>query len=504
MRPASCISAFLLAVLLQAAPCSVASYAASSSAASRPSTATQRLAERCDADGPLAQSVWGFCAVNLKGDTLVWLNPERRMVPASNLKLITTGAALLALGPGYRFRTTFATDGVVAGSTSAVADLSKSFPGSGRPSAAGSSAGSISPESDLSQNLLSAGGENLPAAVLRGNLYILGGGDPMIGDIFPYLPKEDETFGRWYKILSDNKISSIEGDIVGEGSWFSAPIPHPDWGTEDLESRDGVVPCGLTWRGRMGDTIPDGPFSAALHYLQWLSAPASYTGAENRSAASDTSAVPRIGVSGIAREWTSSDPSPDSLTVLGSIESLSLAELARIANCQSDNFIAETFIKTMGKTGRGDDSYKSSAEAMHRALSPLGLMSASGQMRFADGSGLSRKNYVSPAFMTAFLRAMTRSRVWQVFLDSLPYAGEKKTTLEKRLPKAPAALKRRIRMKSGSMNGVRCFSGYILPADGRKENTIVFSILTNNAVAQGSQVYQTIDAMVESLAKENE
>ena len=478
MRPAFCIPALLLAVLLQAAPCSVASYAASSSAASRPSTATQRLAERCDADGPLAQSVWGFCAVNLKGDTLVWLNPERRMVPASNLKLITTGAALLALGPGYRFRTTFATDGIVAGS--------------------------VSPEADLSQNLLSAGGENLPAAVLRGNLYILGGGDPMIGDIFPYLPKEDETFGRWYKILSDKGITSIEGDIVGEGSWFSAPNPHPDWGTEDLESRDGVVPCGLTWRGRMGDTIPDGPFSAALHYLKWLSAPASYTGAENRSAASDTSAVPRIGVSGVAREWTSADPSPDSLTVLGSIESLSLAELARIANCQSDNFIAETFIKTMGKTGRGDDSYKSSAEAMHRALSPLGLMSASGQMRFADGSGLSRKNYVSPAFMTAFLRAMTRSRVWQVFLDSLPYAGEKKTTLEKRLPKAPAALKRRIRMKSGSMNGVRCFSGYILPADGRKENTIVFSILTNNAVAQGSQVYQTIDAMVESLAKENE
>ena len=58
-------------------------------------------------------------------------------------------------------------------------------------------------------------------------------------------------------------------------------------------------------------------------------------------------------------------------------------------------------------------------------------------------------------------------------------------------------------MKSGSMDGVRCFSGYILPSDGKPGNTIVFSILTNNAVAPGSQVYPLIDAMIESLANEN-
>ena len=58
-------------------------------------------------------------------------------------------------------------------------------------------------------------------------------------------------------------------------------------------------------------------------------------------------------------------------------------------------------------------------------------------------------------------------------------------------------------MKSGSMNGVRCFSGYILPSSGRAEETIVFSILTNNAVAPSSQVYPLLDAMIESLANEN-
>lgn len=396
-----------------------------------PRHAARQLAERNDADGPLAQSVWGFLAVNMKGDTLVNLNSGRRMVPASNLKLITTGAVLLNLGGDYRYSTTFATAAPVRDS------------------------------------------------VLAGDLVVIGGGDPLIGELFPYLPAPDETFGKWYKILTDNGIRSVVGDIIGDGSWFAGPQCHPDWNVEDLETRDGVVPSGLTWRGKMGDTLPDGPSTAALRFREWL----------------DASVGQMAGHDG--------NVAPDSLRILGSVESLPLRDLIRIANCQSDNFIAETLIKTLGKSINGDDAYGPSTEALHKALAPLGLMAASGQMRFADGSGLSRKNYVSPAFMVAFLRAMARSRAWDDFLQSLPFPGEKETTLERRLPKKPYTLRHRIRMKSGSMNGVRCFSGYILPNNGRKDDIIAFSILTNNAVAQGSQVYGLIDEMIESLANEN-
>ena len=402
-------------------------------ASCRPSTATQRLAERNDVDGPLAQSVWGFLAVNLKGDTLVCLNPQRRLVPASNLKLITTGTALLALGEDFRYTTTLAID--------APAD-----------------------------------------SVLRANLYIIGGGDPLLGELFPYLPGQDETFGRWSKALADAGVRRIEGSIIGDGSWFTAPQYHPDWNVEDLQTRDGVVPSGLTWRGKMGDSIPDGPSSAALHYLAWLQT------CDSTCTATASAAVA---------------PPVDSLTVLATLPSLPLRDLVRIANCQSDNFIAETLLKTLGKLRGDGDDYPSSIAALRQSLSPLGLMAASGQMRFADGSGLSRKNYVSPAFMVSFLRGMYRSRVRKAFMASLPFAGEPKTTLENRLPKRPWALRHRIFMKSGSMNGVRCFSGYILPSSGRAEETIVFSILTNNAVAPSSQVYPLLDAMIESLANEN-
>ena len=425
----------LLTVLLLAAPLSVAARQGTGAAPAtcRPSTATQRLAEQNDADGPLAQSVWGFLAVNLKGDTLVCLNPQRRLVPASNLKLITTGAALLALGEDFRYTTTLATD--------APAD-----------------------------------------SVLRANLYIIGGGDPLLGELFPYLPGPDETFGRWSKALADAGVRRIEGSIIGDGSWFTAPQYHPDWNVEDLQTRDGVVPSGLTWRGKMGDSIPDGPSSAALHYLAWLQVRDSTCTATASAAAA---------------------PPVDSLTVLATLPSLPLRDLVRIANCQSDNFIAETLLKTLGKLRGDGDDYPSSIAALRQSLSPIGLMAASGQMRFADGSGLSRKNYVSPAFMVSFLRGMYRSRVRKAFMASLPFAGEAKTTLENRLPKRPWALRHRILMKSGSMNGVRCFSGYILPSSGRAEETIVFSLLTNNAVAPSSQVYPLLDAMIESLANEN-
>ena len=439
---------------------------------SAPHTATQRLAEQADADSPLSGSVWGFLAVNLRGDTLVCLNPQRRLVPASNLKLITTGAALLSLGEDFRYSTTFATDATCLRATDAasvpVATPATSAPGSPSASAPGASAA-------------------VSDSTLRGNLYIIGGGDPLIGELFPYLPSPDETFGRWSKVLADNGIRRIEGDILGDGSWFSEPQPHPDWNVEDLRTRDGVVPAGLTWRGKMGDSLPDSPSTAALHFREWLGLNGIASGTPN------TALAPPIDF----------PLSLDSLLILGTVPSLPLRDLVRIANCQSDNFIAETLLKTLGKLRGDGDDYPSSIVALRKALSPIGLMSASGQMRFADGSGLSRKNYVSPEFMVSFLKGMYRSRVRKAFVASLPFAGEPKTTLENRLPKRPWALRHRILMKSGSMNGVRCFSGYILPSSGKAEETIVFSLLTNNAVAPSSQVYPLLDSLLESLAKEN-
>lgn len=398
-----------------------------------PKTATQKAVQDADYDGPLSQSIWGICAVNVKGDTLAWLNATRRMVPASNMKLITTGAALLTFGGDYTYKTRFATDG------------------------------------------------ELRDSVLFGNLYIVGGGDPMIGNLFSYLPSTESTFRSWFKVLRSNGIKHITGDIVGDGNYFDAIQRHADWSVEDVATRDGVVPSGLTWRGRMKDTIPDGPYPAALHFLEWLRTDSTLT------------------VAGCAREGTA-----DSLVTLGEVKSRPLRSLVRTANCQSDNFIAETLAKSLGMRFGGDDEYAVIPAALRRSLSPLGLATASAKMRFADGSGLSRKNYVSPSFMVRYLLAMANSKVYRDFFASLPRAGEKNTTLSNRLPDADSELKNRIHMKSGSMNGVNCLSGYIVSGDGDPSKTIVFSILTNNSVDPSRVVYRQIDALLETLAKENQ
>ena len=399
--------------------------------------ALQKTAEALDAKGgALENAVWGMLAVNFRGDTLVNLNSRKCMVPASNMKLVTTAAALLKLGRNYSFKTTLATDGPIQDST------------------------------------------------LVGNLYIIGGGDPLIGNLFSYLPGEDVPFGKWHKILENNGIRRINGEIIGDGSYFCGELRHTDWSTEDDRSKDGVVPSGLTWRGKMGDSIPDGPLAAAVHFHRWL--------VQNG-----------IEISGIARE-ADGDPSADSLVLLGTAPSASLAHIVTIANRQSDNFCAETLLKAIGKATDGSDEYDSATAALHRALSPIGLAGPSAKMRFADGSGLSRKNYLSPEFLVRLLRAMARTGLYRDYLNSLPRPGRRDGTLATRMSKAPAEVKARICMKSGSMNGVRCFSGYILPSGGgAASETIAFSLMVNNYVGRQAELAPILDKLILELANCN-
>ena len=64
----------------------------------------------------------------------------------------------------------------------------------------------------------------------------------------------------------------------------------------------------------------------------------------------------------------------------------------------------------------------------------------------------------------------------------------------------PAAMKDRILVKSGSMNGVRCYSGYVIPTEGAKEETIIFSIMVNNCTSPTWKVRPLLDKIMGALA----
>jgi D-alanyl-D-alanine carboxypeptidase/D-alanyl-D-alanine-endopeptidase (penicillin-binding protein 4) len=88
------------------------------------------------------------------------------------------------------------------------------------------------------------------------------------------------------------------------------------------------------------------------------------------------------------------------------------------------------------------------------------------------------------------------------FAGRLPSPGGN-GTLSYNMKNYPAATKERIKVKSGSMSGVRCYSGYIIPREGCKDETIVFSIMVNNCTAPTWKLRPLLDKMMGMLAEQN-
>ena len=110
-----------------------------------------------------------------------------------------------------------------------------------------------------------------------------------------------------------------------------------------------------------------------------------------------------------------------------------------------------------------------------------------------DGSGLSRHNLLSPSFICSFLQAMTSSPEFSRFVSSLPAPGSG-GTLHGVMPEYDKGITSKIRLKSGSMSGVKCFSGYIFPEDGGEP--AVFSIMINNSLLSQYRLQKITDRLI--------
>ena len=200
-----------------------------------------------------------------------------------------------------------------------------------------------------------------------------------------------------------------------------------------------------------------------------------------------------------SQEYGSYAAKVDDLTVIGETQSPTLKEIALMTNLKSDNFYAETLLRTLGRRMHHSATYDSSYVALNDVFKSLGVDASGVQIR--DGSGLSRHNYLSPSFIVSFLKAMMDSPAFGDYIQTIGVAGG--AHYESRLASESADVRNRVHLKSGSMNGVRCYSGYIEPRDGTKEDVIVFSIMTNNALVRASQVDPILDRIMAFLASEN-
>ena len=492
----------------------------SATAAYPPATEAQRTISRICRQNPLNNSLAGVFALRMDGDTVAAVNIRQKLVPASNVKLLTTGLALHLLGPDYRFETRLACSGEIVD------------------------------------------------GVLKGDLYILGGGDPTTGARTESADPLTTTFARWAQLLADAGISRIEGRVLGDPRFFSETTPQNlGWTYDDLGTNYGAGPLGLnffenaqnfyvtpaasvgappTVRPRYPDTpwmrysvsattgaarssntlyyvnTGFGPFGEVAgsfpvdrrgYTLECSNLFGAYTcayyfynylkekGIGVQGGYGDISSRGEIRTDLVFGGTRDRAPGWDQLRVLGSARSATLADIVRDTNGESDNFYAETLLRMVARqSGRGtgpDDCTDAAEEAFHA----LGLRTDGACQQF-DGSGLSRKNYVSPEFFVRFLKRMTTLPAWDAYFASLPVPGAK-GTLENRFPDAEQEFKDRIHMKTGSMNGVRCLSGYILSSDGDPAHTIVFSLLVNNCTAPGRTVTDAIDAIITAIAAEN-
>jgi len=440
---------------------------------------------------PLKGAVWGILARRADGTVLAEYNAGTRMIPASNLKLVTTGTALHAFGAGHRFRTSLAYTGTIQ-----------------------------------------------PDGTLDGDLYIVGGGDPTIGAQDSIALRPEALFWKWKTLLKKAGIQRIHGRIVGDGTRWEGHLEHASWAYDDLGTYYGPGCNALCFyenaidlevsAGKEGAPVnvrqryPDTPW---MHFTSYAFTGPSGTGNSLYLYTTDLAPYAELrGSYAVERRpktehfankygaltcayyfWRNLKETGWEVTggyadidrsgylrgadfvpmekagapqEIGFTESPSLAEIVREANMRSDNFYAESLLRAMGEEATQIAVYDSCLVAEKAVLQGLGL--DLGGLEQADGSGLSRMSYVSPGWMVDFLDAMKESPSFDAFLASLPAPGE--GTL--RTVKFEGA--DRVRMKSGSMGGVLCYSGYILDEDGRP--AVTFSFLTNNTTAPMPQV----------------
>jgi D-alanyl-D-alanine carboxypeptidase/D-alanyl-D-alanine-endopeptidase (penicillin-binding protein 4) len=493
----------------------------------------------------LDRAHWGIDIVDLDtGKTLYAQNPEQLFLPASNAKLFTTAAALAVAGPDYRFRTTVEAEGRIDSHGRLLGDLS--IVGRGDPNISGR----VLPYSLKTQRTAPHTQilEEMADQVARSGLKTVDG--DLIGDDTYYaferyaegwaLDDLQWSDGAPVSALSFNDnvvfINILPGDRAGDKALISV---EPETGYYELENRIVTSAVGVTKRiGIHRDpgakkivlwgTIPLG--DAGTKETLAIEDPAEFvaelfrTLLERRgitirgkararhgegaqfftSAASQppTGAAPPPAVAAPATEIPPSNATAQvapaeqpANQVLAEHVSTPFADDIRVINKTSQNLHAELALRLVGKLRGSDGSFEGGIGAVKQFLLQAGLKED--EFTFLDGSGLSRRDLVTPAATIQLLIYASRQPWGTTFEESLPVSGVD-GSLADRFQNTPAA--GQVHAKTGSLSHVNALSGYGQTAAGKR---FVFSIFCNNHNMPSSKVLAAIDAVVQVVGEEH-
>jgi serine-type D-Ala-D-Ala carboxypeptidase/endopeptidase (penicillin-binding protein 4) len=295
--------------------------------------------------------------------------------------------------------------------------------------------------------------------VLKGNLYLRGGGDPTFGR---------SEARRLARVLAGSGLTEITGRVVGDESRFDPLRGGPASG--------------------FATSVWVGPLSA-LTFNRGLTVgrrasfqrrPAAYAAEQFERA------LERAGVD--VNRRARAGLTPVDAELLGEWASPPMADLVAQTNRPSDNFMAETLVKALGAEFAASGSTAAGTGVIRTFASDYGA-----KPRVVDGSGLSRRNATTPRDVVELLEGVDDSDVAEEFERSLAVAG-RSGTLSKRMRRTAA--RGRCRAKTGTLNGVSALAGY---CDARAGARLAFAFLMNGVTVLGAHPLQ--DRMTAALAR---
>lgn len=442
---------------------------------------------------------------------------EKTFMPASNMKLYSSAAALDAFGPDFKIKTSvYSTKPIKVGT-------------------------------------------------VRGDLILYGRGDPNLSPRFDagnedkYDDHKPADTITPIEALADQLkaagIRTVTGNLIGEDSFFAGDLLGPSWEWDDLQAYYGAEVSALTVNDNCvsftvtpGQRTGDKPVIAVQPQTAYVKVINNATTTENgatrirahRPLDSNTvefyGSIPRSAakyetniaihdpaayaatllkealarrkirvlgkvarVDAVARVANPFDESK--LTELARVESQPLSELIKVVNKPSQNLHAELILRLLGANegrhevddyGRPKSTIARGNEARREFLQKAGLEVAPLSLR--DGSGLARQDLVTPQATVRLLEFMLTHTHANVFRESLPIAGVD-GTLERRMRDTAAT--NNLRGKTGTLSYVNALSGYVTTKHGY---VVIFSLMGNNYVGPGRDVTGVFDQIGALLA----
>jgi D-alanyl-D-alanine carboxypeptidase/D-alanyl-D-alanine-endopeptidase (penicillin-binding protein 4) len=414
-------------------------------------------------DPVLRNASWGFVIYDPKTKKIVSsYNENTPLVPASTTKLLTTETTMSLLGEKFRWITQLEYSGTI--------------------------------DKD---------------GILKGNLYIVGSGDPSLGTNKAGAISYRDLVSDFVLAMADKGIKKVAGDIIIQTGVFKAnksqTLPENIvW----LENGNYYLPVGSTYEISPSNekliAKQSNPFAENKNfyyispYIKQMVYADKFEGLALTTKLPDAPAYlantlratmikSGIPVSGkVISKMT--DANPEKREFITSYQSPSLSDIIQYTNQHSDNALAEAFLRTVGFQKNGDQTLESGRKVVTDHLNSIGFDTSG--LNYIDGSGLSRSNLVTPIAQVKFLTGLMNEKFYKTYLDTLPIGGQT-GTLKKMFNGNGNG---QIFAKTGTLNKVKTLAGYMKTNSGK---TLVFSLLINNYAGSVDQVKSKMEQLLQ-------